>query len=57
MLCMCTPAGKEEFFMGIGTPVDSRNSPAPEQSREEQATFMKKAEALAPRYRTELLKP
>ncbi|HEX7784506.1 MAG TPA: cupin domain-containing protein [Sphingobium sp.] len=57
MLCMCTPAGQEEFFLGIGTPVDSRTTPAPEQSEEELAAFMKKAEALAPRYRTELLKP
>lgn len=57
MLCMCAPAGQEEFFMGIGAPVDSRATPAPEQSKEERAAFMKKAEALAPKYRTELLKP
>ena len=57
MLCMCAPAGQEEFFMAIGTPVDSRTTPAPEQTREEQAEFMKKAEALAPKYRTELLGP
>ena len=57
MLCMCAPAGQEEFFMAIGTPVESRNTPAPEQTKEEQAAFMKKAEALAPKYRTELLKP
>lgn len=57
MLCMCAPAGQEEFFMGIGTPLDCRTTPAPGQSEEEQAAFMKKAEALAPKYRTELLKP
>ena len=57
MLCMCSPAGQEEFFLAIGTPVESRTAPAPEQSKEEQAAFMKKAEALAPQYRTELLKP
>ena len=57
MLCMCSPAGQEEFFMAIGTPVESRTTPAPEQSKEEQAAFMKKAETLAPKYRTELLKP
>jgi mannose-6-phosphate isomerase-like protein (cupin superfamily) len=57
MLCMCTPAGQEEFFMAIGRPVDSRTTPAPKLSKEEQAEFMKKAEALAPKYRSELLKP
>ena len=57
MLCMCTPAGQEEFFMAIGSPVDSRTTPAPNLSKEELAEFMKKAEALAPKYRTELLKP
>ena len=57
MLCMCTPAGQEEFFLAIGRPVDSRTTPAPKLSEEEQAEFLKKAEALAPRYRSELLKP
>jgi quercetin dioxygenase-like cupin family protein len=57
MLCMCAPAGQEEFFMGIGTPLESRTAVAPEQSKEEKATFMKKTQALAPKYRTELLKP
>ena len=57
MLCMCAPAGQEEFFMGIGTPLDSRTSPAPKQSKEEEAAFMNKAKTLAPKFRTELLKP
>jgi uncharacterized cupin superfamily protein len=57
MLCMCAPAGQEEFFMGIGTPLSSRTASAPNQSKDEQAAFMKKAQALAPKYRTELLKP
>ncbi len=57
MLCMCTPAGQEKFFMAIGCPVDSRTTPAPKLSEEEQDEFMKKAEALAPKYRTELLAP
>jgi pimeloyl-ACP methyl ester carboxylesterase len=57
MLCMCAPAGQEEFFMGVGTPLKSRTEPAPEQSKDEKAAFMKKAQALAPKYRTELLKP
>lgn len=56
MLCMCTPAGQEEFFMEVGTPVASRTAPAPEQSDEEKAEFIKKVLALAPKYRTELLR-
>src|SRR5471032_2293483 len=55
MLCMCSPAGQEEFFMAIGTSVDSRTTPAPKPSKEQQEEFMKKAQALAPKYRTELL--
>ena len=43
--------------MCIGTPLDSRTAPAPKQSKEEQAAFMEKAQALAPKFRTELLKP
>ena len=57
MLCMCAPAGQEEFFLAIGKTVDSRTASAPELSKEEQEQFMKKAEMLAPKYRTELLKP
>lgn len=57
LLCMCTPAGQEEFFEAIGTPVERRVSPAPKLDAAEQKAFMAKAEALAPRYRTELLKP
>ena len=57
MLCMCTPAGQEEFFMAAGTPVASRTTSAPEQSEADKAEFIKKALALAPKYRTELLKP
>ena len=57
MLCLCTPAGQDEFFLAIGTPLPSRTAPAPELSREEQEAFMAKAKALAPQYSTELLPP
>ena len=57
MLCMCTPAGQEEFFTAIGSSVESRSTPAPKLSKEEQAAFIKKAGQLAPNYRTEILKP
>lgn len=57
MLCMCTPAGQEQFFMAIGSPASNRSEPAPKLSKADQAEFMKKAESLASRYRTEMLKP
>jgi len=55
MLCMCTPAGQEEFFMAVGVPVESRSSP-PKLSKEETAEKGKLAQELAPKYRTEMLK-
>ena len=55
MLCMCTPAGQEEFFAQVGDRVASRTSPPPELSKEEQAERGKKAAKLAPKYRTEML--
>ena len=29
LLCMCSPAGQEEFFMAVGVPVASRTEPPP----------------------------
>jgi hypothetical protein len=57
MLCMCTPAGLEDFFMAIGDPVESSKSPPPTLSEEEKGERLKKAATLAPNYRIELLKP
>jgi quercetin dioxygenase-like cupin family protein len=57
MLCMCTPAGQEEFFVAVGIPVDSRTSPPPKPSKEEQAEKGKLLETLLPKYRTEIVKP
>lgn len=57
MHCMCAPSGQEEFFMAVGTPVEGRLTPAPIQSKEGQAAFMEKAQTLAPKFHTELLKP
>jgi uncharacterized cupin superfamily protein len=56
MLCMCTPAGQEEFFMTVGIPVESRTSPPPKPTKEEQAEKGKLIEALLPKYRTEMVK-
>ena len=57
LLCMCTPPGQEEFFMAVGEPVASRTAPPPELDEAAKAARMAKAGALAPRYRTELLRP
>ena len=55
MLCMCTPAGQEEFFALVGDRLASRTSPPPQLSKAEQAERGKKAAELAPTYRTEML--
>jgi quercetin dioxygenase-like cupin family protein len=55
LLCMCTPAGQEEFFMAVGDPVDSRTAPPPKLSSAEQAERAQRAKALSAKYRTELL--
>jgi quercetin dioxygenase-like cupin family protein len=57
LLCMCLPAGQEEFFALIGDPVPSRTSPPPDLSDGERKERMDRARELAPRFRTELLIP
>jgi len=57
LLCVCAPAGQEEFFRQVGVPVASRTMPPPKLNEAAQAEFIKKAQELAPKYRTELLKP
>ena len=56
LLCMCAPAGLDEFFKLVGDIVPSRTAPPPELSEAEKAERQGKAEALAPRFRTEMLK-
>jgi quercetin dioxygenase-like cupin family protein len=56
MLCICSPAGQEKFFLEVGTPVATRTTPAPKLDEKGQAEFIRKATALAPKYRTELLR-
>jgi hypothetical protein len=55
MLCICSPAGQEEFFIQVGVPVETRTSPPPQLDEKAQADFKAKAAALAPKYRTEFL--
>ncbi len=57
VLCMCAPAGQEEFFLAVGAPVASRTEPPPALDEAATAAFIANAQALAPQYRTELLGP
>ena len=56
MLCICSPAGQEEFFKELGTAVATRTTPPPTVDTAQGAAFIKKVIELAPKYRTELLK-
>jgi quercetin dioxygenase-like cupin family protein len=55
LLCLCSPAGQENFFAEVGVPVATRTTPPPPLDPAAQAEFRAKAEALAPKYRTEFL--
>jgi quercetin dioxygenase-like cupin family protein len=55
LLCLCSPAGQEEFFKEIGVPVTQRTEAPPELDDAAARAFMAKAVAVAPKYRTELL--
>jgi quercetin dioxygenase-like cupin family protein len=55
LLCICSPAGQEEFFLEVGVPVATRTTPPPKLDEAAQAAFLTKVLALAPKYRTELL--
>jgi quercetin dioxygenase-like cupin family protein len=55
LLCLCAPAGQEDFFREIGVVLSSRTQPPPPLDADAQAAFVARAMALAPKYRTELL--
>jgi quercetin dioxygenase-like cupin family protein len=57
LLCLCSPAGQEEFFAQVGVPVATRTTPPPKPDPAAQAELKAKALALAAKYRTEFLKP
>lgn len=57
LLCTCSPPGQEEFFIAVGDPATSRTAPPPALDDAAVAARRAEAEALAPRYRTELLAP
>jgi quercetin dioxygenase-like cupin family protein len=55
LLCLCSPAGQEDFFKEVGAPVAHRTEAPPALDDAATAAFIAKAIALAPKYRTELL--
>ena len=57
LLCMCAPAGQEEFFTLVGQPVATRTTAPPPQDATAQSAFIERSKALAPEYKTELLPP
>jgi mannose-6-phosphate isomerase-like protein (cupin superfamily) len=57
LLCVCAPAGQDEFFTLVGQPVDTRTAPPAPLDEAAQADIRSRAVSLAPRFRTELLPP
>jgi len=56
LLCICSPAGQEQFFLAVGDLVAGRTATPPQLDYAAMAERRARAEELAPRYRTELLK-
>ena len=55
LLCICSPAGQEEFFEQVGVRVATRTTAPPKLDAEGEAAFRAKAGALAAKYKTEFL--
>jgi quercetin dioxygenase-like cupin family protein len=55
LLCLAAPAGLDSYFAEFGDPLPTRTSPAPELTEDELRERMQKANALAPKYRIEIL--
>ena len=55
MICICSPAGNDKFFLDVGVPVATRTTPPPRLDGKQMAEFLEKVKAIAPKYRTELL--
>jgi quercetin dioxygenase-like cupin family protein len=56
LLCICSPAGLDEFFLAIGVPVATRKTPAPKADQVAEEEMKVKTSALLPKYRTEMVK-
>lgn len=57
MLCMCSPAGQEDFFAAAGDAVETRTSPAPALEGDARQERLARIAELAPSYRTEVIRP
>ena len=57
LLCICAPAGQEDFFAQVGVPVETRTTPPPKPKPNSEAEFKNKAQELAQKYKTEFLPP
>lgn len=57
LLCLCAPAGQDEFFQQLGDPVATRTTTPPPLSPDREKALRAKTEALTPKYKTEMLKP
>jgi quercetin dioxygenase-like cupin family protein len=55
LLCICAPAGQEEFFEQVGVRVATRTTPPPKPDAKAEQELRAKAAALAPKYKTEFL--
>ena len=56
LLCICSPAGQEDYFLEIGVPVATRTTLPPKPDAAAEQAFRARAQALAPKYKTEFLK-
>ena len=55
MICICSPAGNDSFFVEVGVPVATRTTPPPDLDAKQMAKFLEKVKAITPRYHTEIL--
>jgi quercetin dioxygenase-like cupin family protein len=56
LLCLCAPAGLDEFFLAVGVPVAGRTTPPPKPDKATEEEMNAKITALLPKYRTEMVK-
>ena len=55
LLCICSPAGQEGMFREIGVEVPTRTTVPPKPEAAAVESFKAKAQALAPKYKTEFV--
>src|SRR5476649_2719426 len=52
LLCICSPAGQEEFFLAVGVRVATRTTPAPKPDKAAETEMKAKVAALLPKFHT-----